>query len=77
MEKEVLGKLLLLVYEYRGRIIGALLGFLISLLFIYFGFIITMFILVFVIAGYLLGQRYDEQGGNFKDIIDDILPPNR
>jgi uncharacterized membrane protein len=74
--EEMIQKILEIVYNYKGRILGTLIGFLFSLFFIYFGFILTVFIFVSILGGYYIGKRYDQQE-DFRDIIDDILPPNK
>ncbi|MBM7622761.1 DUF2273 domain-containing protein [Sporohalobacter salinus] len=76
MTNELFERIIELFYTYKGRIFGVFLGFLFSLFFIYFGFILTVFIFICIFVGYHIGSRYD-QGNNFQDIIDDILPPNR
>ncbi|SJZ85636.1 DUF2273 domain-containing protein [Selenihalanaerobacter shriftii] len=76
MEKEIFEKVLTLLYEYRGRAIGALLGLLFSFVFINFGFILTVFIFACIFVGYYIGRKYDQQE-DLREIIDDILPPRR
>lgn len=76
MTNELFDKVLEVFYLYKGRILGAFLGLLFSLFFIYFGFILTVFIFICIFVGYQIGSRYDRED-NFRDIIDDILPPNR
>jgi uncharacterized membrane protein len=57
----MLEKILLhLITEHRGKTIGVLLGLIASILFISFGFWRTIFIALFIFAGYSLGKKLDD-----------------
>ncbi len=59
---------------HRGKIIGLLLGFFMAILFIMFGFFRTLFILICMTVGYLIGKRIDEQE-DIIEVLDRLLPP--
>ncbi|WP_245684748.1 DUF2273 domain-containing protein [Orenia metallireducens] len=75
INKDDLMELLNLLNDYKGRVLGILLGFIIALLIIRFGIILSIFIIICVGIGYYLGMRYDNKQ-DFKDLINDILPNN-
>ncbi len=57
----MLEKILLnLLNEHRGKTVGILLGFIASILFINFGFWRTIFIALFIFAGYAIGKKLDD-----------------
>ncbi len=68
-----ISKFLSLFKEYQGRVLGMLLGFLVSLLIIQFGIILALFIIICTGIGYYLGFRYDNKS-DFREVINDILP---
>ncbi|MDO4540908.1 MAG: DUF2273 domain-containing protein [Syntrophomonadaceae bacterium] len=49
-----------LLTEHRGKCIGALIGLLVSILFITAGFWQTMLVLVFIGLGYVIGKSLDD-----------------
>jgi uncharacterized membrane protein len=57
------------IITHRGKILGALSGLLFSLSVIFWGFFKTLFIIVFVFLGYLVGKQLDDR----VDIKDRIL----
>ncbi|MBF7082095.1 DUF2273 domain-containing protein [Desulfallas sp. Bu1-1] len=57
------------IITHRGKILGALAGLLFSLSVIFWGFFKTLFIIVFVFLGYLVGKQLDDR----VDIKDRIL----
>lgn len=59
---------------HSGKIVGVTIGFAIGLLILTFGFFRTLFILLCVIAGYIVGKRIDEKE-DIMDILDKLLPP--
>lgn len=67
-------QLMTILAEYKGRIVGMLVGFLAAILVIAFGFISALFIMICMGLGYYVGQRYDNQQ-DIKEIINDVLPP--
>jgi uncharacterized membrane protein len=57
------------IIAHRGKILGALAGLLFSLSVIFWGFLKTLFIIIFVCLGYLVGKQLDDR----VDIKDRIL----
>lgn len=52
-----------LLDNHRGKLLGLVLGLVISLLIISFGFWKSILVILCVIAGFFLGKRFDEGGG--------------
>ncbi|NLY83928.1 MAG: DUF2273 domain-containing protein, partial [Acholeplasmataceae bacterium] len=59
---------------YRGRLVGALFGLTIGTMFLVLGFFKTIFLLICITAGYLLGKRIDNKE-DLLDVLDRLLPP--
>ncbi len=72
---EVLTRLVGLFEHHRGKILGLLAGFLISILLLTVGFLKTFFIVGCSFVGYIIGKKIDNHE-DFRDIIDRILPPH-
>ncbi len=60
--------------HHSGKIVGVAIGFILGVLVITFGFFQTLFVLLCVIAGYVVGKRIDEKE-DIMDILDKLLPP--
>jgi len=60
--------------SHSGRIVGVTAGLLIGIFIIAFGFFRTLFVLICVSAGYVVGKRIDEKE-DITDILDRLLPP--
>ncbi len=60
--------------HHSGKISGVTIGFVLGVLIITFGFFETLFVLLCVIAGYVVGKRIDEKE-DLSDILDKLLPP--
>lgn len=60
--------------NHSGKIVGVFVGFLTGVLIILLGFFQTLFVLLCVIAGYVVGKRIDEKE-DLMDILDKLLPP--
>ncbi|MBP2649333.1 MAG: hypothetical protein H6Q74_158 [Firmicutes bacterium] len=60
--------------QHSGKIIGGLTGLILGVLIICFGFFRTLFVLICVIAGYIVGKRIDEKE-DIMEILDRLLPP--
>jgi uncharacterized membrane protein len=60
--------------HHSGKIIGIIGGFLIGMLVITFGFFRTLFVLLCIIAGYIIGKKIDGKE-DIMDILDKLLPP--
>lgn len=62
-----------LLFLNFGKTLGIVLGFILAVLLIFFGILKTLFILAFIILGFIIGKWFDE-GVNvkkfFKDIVD-------
>ncbi|MCK4259728.1 MAG: DUF2273 domain-containing protein [Halanaerobiales bacterium] len=72
---EILTRLLELFEHHRGKIIGLITGFLVSILLLTVGLLKTFFIVVCSVVGYSLGKKIDNHE-DFREIIDRILPPH-
>lgn len=60
--------------NHSGKIVGVLVGFFLGVLIILLGFFQTLFVLLCVIAGFIVGKRIDEKE-DLMDILDKLLPP--
>lgn len=60
--------------DHRGKIIGAVSGFLLGILIILFGFFQTLFVTACMVIGYVIGKRIDEKE-DIVEILDKLLPP--
>lgn len=60
--------------NYRGRLVGSLFGLVIGAMFLILGFFQTIFLLICITAGYLLGKRIDNKE-DLMDVLDRLLPP--
>lgn len=68
-------KLLAEIWQnHSGKILGVSLGFIIGILVLTFGFFRTLFIVMCVTAGYVVGKRIDEKE-DLMEILDKLLPP--
>lgn len=72
MDRKIIGEIW---YSNNGKILGMIIGFIISVLILTFGFFQTLFILLCVTLGYLIGKRIDAKE-RFSDILEKILPPD-
>lgn len=62
-----------LLTEHPGKVMGALSGLILSLLYIWLGFIDTLVVLVFVSTGFYFGRKFDNRE-NLTEVLDRILP---
>ena len=60
--------------SHSGKISGSVIGMLFGILIIMFGFFHTMFVMLCMISGYIVGKRIDEKA-DIMDILGKILPP--
>lgn len=60
--------------HHSGKIIGMVIGLLVGIFILVFGFFNTMFVMVCMIAGYIVGKRIDEKE-DIIDILGKLLPP--
>ena len=70
---EVVTRLLEQFHQHRGKVLGLLSGFLVSILLLTVGFIKTFFIVGCSLIGYFIGKRIDNHE-DLRDIVDRILP---
>lgn len=63
------------LYEYKGRILGSIVGLITGLLWACLGFWRAAAFLLCVVAGYFLGKKIDQRG-SIRGILERILPPN-
>lgn len=69
----VLNQILLELWEnHRGKILGIASGLLLGCLILVFGFWRSIFVLLCIAVGYLIGNRYDEKG-SLKDIYERVF----
>lgn len=61
--------------QHGGKVAGATIGFVFGVLVLLFGFFQTVFILVCVSAGFLVGKRIDQKE-DIMEILDKLLPPS-
>lgn len=57
----------------KGKVIGAILGFIFGIIFLTVGFFKTILILVCTFIGILIGSKWDING-NLRTILNKILP---
>ena len=75
MEKNELYEEFLKIFKNsKGKIIGALIGFLAGILFLLIGFFKTLLLIICTVIGLYLGSRWDIEG-DIKRILNKILPP--
>jgi len=60
--------------QHSGKIVGVALGFIFGVLIICFGFFHTLFVMLCVAAGFIIGKRIDEKE-DILEILDKLLPP--
>lgn len=60
--------------SHSGKIIGIITGMLAGIFILVFGFFHTMFVMLCMICGYVVGKRIDEKE-DIMDILGKILPP--
>lgn len=59
----------------RPGLIGAGIGFSLALLLVIFGFFKTLFILLLMAVGYIIGTLYLRDKEKLRELLDRILPP--
>ncbi len=58
---------------HRGRMLGVLLGLILGAMFLTMGFFRTIFLLILMTGGYILGQKVDDKE-DIMELLDRILP---
>ena len=61
--------------HHGGKIAGMAIGLIFGFLVLFMGFFKTLFVLICVGAGFLIGKRIDEKE-DIMDILDKLLPPS-
>lgn len=59
---------------HRGRMVGIFVGLIIGVMFLTLGFFRTIFLLILMSGGYLLGKKIDDKE-DLLELLDRILPP--
>ena len=68
-------KLLAEIWQHHsGKLVGIVLGLVIGICIIAFGFFHTLFVALCVMFGYIVGKRIDEKE-DIMEIIEKLLPP--
>jgi len=60
--------------SHSGKISGIVIGMLLGIFILMFGFFHTMFVMFCMICGYIVGKRIDEKE-DIMDILGKLLPP--
>lgn len=60
--------------NHSGKISGIVIGMLFGIFILMFGFFHTMFVMLCMISGYIVGKRIDEKE-DIMDILGKLLPP--
>ena len=60
-------------HSHNGKIIGMIIGFIVSILIIIFGFFQTVFMALCVTLGYFIGKRIDAKE-KLSDFLEKIIP---
>ena len=60
--------------SHSGKIAGMVIGMLFGIFILMFGFFHTMFVMLCMICGYIIGKRIDEKE-DIMDILGKLLPP--
>ncbi len=63
--------------RHRGKIVGAVLGFVIAVAIKKWGILWTLFIALAVLVGYTVGRYFDGDQEGLLSWIDRLLPPGR
>lgn len=62
-----------ILWEHKGKLLGAAAGFFFGLLYLLVGFWDTLVFVVFISTGYYIGRKLDHKE-DLRDILDRILP---
>jgi uncharacterized membrane protein len=63
--------------NHRGKLYGAIAGFVIGLFLIHFGILKTLILIFFTVGGYVAGGRLDTANEDIFDTLDRILPTDQ
>lgn len=75
--KTIISRIIDNLKESNAGVIGGLVGFVVGILLILFGFIKTLFILFLTAAGYFVGIKLFNDRESIKNFLDKLLPPGR
>lgn len=64
-----------LAEHHRFKVIGLLLGLVLSLLVIHYGPLLTLFIVLCVGIGYYVGKKLDDEPEGLAELLERLLPP--
>lgn len=59
---------------YRGRLLGSVFGLFIGAMFLILGFLQTIFLLICISAGFIIGNKIDKKE-DLLEWLDRLLPP--
>ena len=59
---------------YRGRLLGSVFGLFIGAMFLFLGFLQTIFLLICISAGFFIGNKIDKKE-DLLEWLDRLLPP--
>jgi uncharacterized membrane protein len=60
--------------QHSGKILGMVIGLFVGIFILVFGFFHTIFVMICMVAGYIVGKRIDEKE-DIMDILGKLLPP--
>lgn len=63
-----------LLDEYPATLVGGALGLVFGLLTLLVGVLAAAFVALCVVAGLIIGRRYDMEGVDFRDLIERFFP---
>ena len=75
--KSVLGDFIVYYKSHKGRVNGAILGFLFALAVILFGLLGSIFIALCVLIGYYIGKKLENDKKFVRRLLDKLFPPGR
>lgn len=75
--KHLFEPILRLVHGKDAGLVGALVGFVLAVLWVVFGFFKMLFIVLLTLAGYVIGARFFRNSAHFRELLDKFLPPGR
>jgi uncharacterized membrane protein len=61
-------------HNHRGKLVGTILGIIIGISILLFGFFKTLFIMICGLIGLFVGKRVDEKD-DLMNIVEKIIPP--
>lgn len=71
--KPMFEQLLNYLDKYRGRVIGIALGLILGWMILHYGWLATLFWIICIGVGYIIGKRIDEHE-SWQDVLERIFP---